>query len=228
MHKCFWTIVKYEWEDGEAHMEEYDTEESSKNGTTDKRVTLTSGGDFSKIHVIRRIGANQSYRSLGVFLAANGCQLKQKQVLQEKSRTWSIKMRNSFLTGEEKLISYRQQLLPSLQFPLSCTMMTQQQLNQVQFPSLQEAINAMGLNSTFPRCILFGDRRYQGLQMANLYVRQGTDKLKMYIGHTRLNSETGKLLAIEKSYVELLSGQGKCPLANPEINEDSWAATSWI
>ena len=86
----------------------------------------------------------------------------------------------------------------------------------------------MGLNSTFPRCILFGDRRYQGLQMANLYVRQGTDKLKMYIGHTRLNSETGKLLAIEKSYVELLSGQGKCPLANPEINEDSWAATSWI
>ena len=126
MHKCFWTIVKYEWEDGEAHMEEYDTEESSKNGTTDKRVTLTSGGEVSKIHVIRRIGANQSYRSLGVFLATNGCQLKQKQVLQEKSRTWSIKMRNSFLTGEEKLISYRQQLLPSLQFPLSCTMMTQQ------------------------------------------------------------------------------------------------------
>ena len=64
--------------------------------------------------------------------------------------------------------------------------------------------------------------------MTNLYVYQGIEKIKMYVGHIRLDSETGKLLQIEKSFLELESGRGKCPLASPEICNDSWMPSTWI
>ena len=137
-------------------------------------------------------------------------------------------MRYSNLTGEEKLISYQRQLLMRLQYPLPCRLLTQTQLTQVQRPLLVEAMNAMGLNLTYPRCILYGDSIYQGLEMTNLYVYQGIEKIKMYVGHIRLDNETGKLLQIEKSFLELESGRGKCPLASPEICNDSWMPSTWI
>ena len=221
-HKCFWVVVRYTWEDGRAIMEQY------KEADDDRSFTITTGQNFSEKHIIRRIPPGKAYRTLGVFVAATGQQEKQKEVLQGKSREWSIKMKYSNLTGEEKLISYQQQLLMRLQYPLPCTLLTRSQLAQVQAPSLTEAINAMGLNSTFPRCVLYGDNRYQGLEMTNLYVYQGIEKIKMYVGHIRLGSETGNLIQIEKSYLELESGRGKCPLASPEICADSWMPRTWI
>ena len=56
-------------------------------------------------------------------------------------------------------------------------------LQSVQFPALQVACNTLGLNKTFPRCVLFGDFRYQGINLDNLYVTQGAEKLKYFVGH---------------------------------------------
>ena len=64
--------------------------------------------------------------------------------------------------------------------------------------------------------------------MDDLYVTQGTDKIKYYVGHIRTKSDTSDLLKIEKDYMELVIGRGKCPLRNPEINEDAWAPKTWI
>lgn len=228
LHKCFWTMVEYQWRDGKATILPYRAQQRRETDTEDKSVKLTQGGNFSNKIVIKRIGEGDAYRTLGVFLAADGNQRKQKDVLIGKSRLWSVKMDNSNLTNEEKLLSYQQQLTPSLEYPLPCTSLTKDQLRSVQFPSLKVATNALGLNSTFPRAILFGDYRYQGLQMSDLYVKQGTEKLRYYVGHLRTNTETSKLLRIEKDYVELISGRGKCPLEFPEINRDSWAQKTWI
>ena len=57
---------------------------------------------------------------------------------------------------------------------------------------------------------------------------QGTEKIKHYMGHLQTGSETGKLLRVQKDYVELLLGQGKCPLRHPELNKDSWMERTWI
>ena len=165
---------------------------------------------------------------MGVFIAANGSQKRQKEVLLGKSTTWSIKVSTSNLTQEEKLTSYRQQLLPSLRYPLPCTTLTRKELRSVHYPALRVAVNALGLNSTFPRCILYGNACYQGLDMEDLYMVQGTEKIKHYLGHLRTQSETGRLLRIQKDHVELHSGQGKCPLRHPALNKDSWMERTWI
>ena len=228
LHKCFWTLMTYQWTNGKAEIVTYDERRAKQTTTEDNAIRLTQGGDFSKKYVIKRIGASTAYRTLGVFLAANGSQKKQKEVLQDKSEKWSIKMRNSNLTNEEKLMSYVQQLMPSLTYPLPCTMMTKEELRRVQYPSLKVAINAMGLNSSYPRCILFGDHRYQGLGMTDLYTQQGQEKIRYYVGHIRTRTDTARLLRIEKDYVELLSGRGRCPLEHPEVAMDTWLPRTWI
>ena len=35
-------------------------------------------------------------------------------------------------------------------------------------------------------------------------------------------------MRIEKSFIELLLGQGKCPLQHPEVAMDTWFTLSWI
>lgn len=107
-----------------------------REGNEDDTIKLTQGGDFSQKFVIKRIGAGTAYRTLGVFIAANGSQKRQKEVLLEKSTTWSIKVSTSNLSQEEKLTSYRQQLLPSLRYPLPCTELTRKELRSVHYPSL--------------------------------------------------------------------------------------------
>ena len=92
----------------------------------------------------------------------------------------------SNLTEEEKLISFRQQLLPSLKYPLTCTNLTKSELRSVQYPALNEVCGAKGVNQTFPRCVLFGDYMYQGVNMEDLYVIQNKEKVEYYIGHLRI------------------------------------------
>ena len=108
LHKCFWTTLRFHWEEGKAVIEHYDEAAREQDGNEDASIKLTQGGDFSKKFVIKRIGAGTSYRTLGVYIAANGNQQRQKEVLLGRSTTWSIKVSTSNLTQEEKLTSYRQ------------------------------------------------------------------------------------------------------------------------
>ena len=126
-------------------------------------------------------------------------------------------MEHSALTNEEKIISFQQQLQPRLMYPLPCTKKTKPELRSIQYQPLRVALNTLGLNSTFPICIVFGDHKYQGLNMNNVYATQGIESIQYYVGHMKIKSETSKLMKIEKDYLEIIFGQGICPLESERI-----------
>ena len=53
-------------------------------------------------------------------------------------------------------------------------------------------------------------------------------QLEMYVGHCRCQDQTGDLLLIEKDYVELILGQGVCPLEHPESVAVDYVEQTWI
>ena len=61
LHKYFWALVKWAWEDGNAVMEEYDPKID-----TDNRMILRSLEDGSE-SIINLIGIAEKYRTLGVL-----------------------------------------------------------------------------------------------------------------------------------------------------------------
>ncbi len=56
--------------------------------------------------------------------------------------------------------------------------------------------------------IVFGGELYGGLALPNPFITQGVDKLRLFLGHLRIQDRTGQLIHIDMSYLQLLAGCG--------------------
>ena len=95
LHKCFWKLVQWTWEDREAHIQHFD---STKD--TDNRLMLKNSDDGAHV-VIKRIGLHEDYRTLGVLISASGIYRKQSIKIKRQIEIWCAKIRCNDLTGEE-------------------------------------------------------------------------------------------------------------------------------
>ena len=137
-------------------------------------------------------------------------------------------MNSSTLSDLDKQNAYKVFLLPKIRYPLPCTLLTKKELTQIHRPALTVVLKALGLNNIFPLAIIHDDMRYYGLEVESLYELQGITQIQYYIGHVRIQQTTGKLMLIEKDYVELIIGYGQCPLHNPSLSSLKWIPRSWI
>jgi hypothetical protein len=76
------------------------------------------------------------------------------------------------------------------------------------------------VNRNTSRSIVFGPERYGGLALPNLHTITSSYKLKLFLGHLRLNDRTGQLIHIDLTYIQLLSGIGTLFLNKMLINSD--------
>jgi len=75
--------------------------------------------------------------------------------------------------------------------------------------------------------IIFGPEKFGGLALPNLYVTNNIDKLKLFLGHLRIRDRTGKLIDIDMTYIQLLSGSGTLFL-NQDAQQFRWLETGWL
>ena len=85
--KCFWTLMEWEWKDGNAHIVEYDLRSVAARDE-DKRMKLTLNQDGSEA-VVKRIGLCKEYRTLGALISSSGVAKIQVKVLTRKARDWA-------------------------------------------------------------------------------------------------------------------------------------------
>jgi hypothetical protein len=76
---------------------------------------------------IPRIEPHTSFCTLAVYIAPNGSQQKQIQVLRQHSEIYKSSITSSTLTSEEAYYSYMMYLCPQIPYPIPCTSLTQQQ-----------------------------------------------------------------------------------------------------
>jgi hypothetical protein len=55
---------------------------------------------------------------------------------------------------------------------------------------LQALLPKLHINRNTARSIVFGSEIYGGLALPNLYIIQGVDKLRLFLGHLRMNDRT--------------------------------------
>jgi hypothetical protein len=85
----------------------------------------------------------------------------------------------------------------------------------------------MHVNHNTSRAIVHGPEELGGLNLPNMYVIQGVDKLKLFLGHLRIQDRTGQLLHIALGYLQLLSGTGSFTL-NLDYEQFRWVETGWL
>jgi hypothetical protein len=83
------------------------------------------------------------------------------------------------------------------------------------------------VNRNTARSIIYGPEKYGGLALPNLYTTTSMDKLRLFLGHLRLQDRTGQLIHIDLTYLQLLSGIGTFFLIE-DAASFSWLESGWI
>ena len=91
----------------------------------------------------------EAYRTLGAWIAANGSQCKQLEVLAEKFSLWVNSVTRSSLSLQDKQIAYSAFLKPQIVYPLGCASITTKDLKRLFRPVLDVILHRLGLNKHF-------------------------------------------------------------------------------
>jgi hypothetical protein len=76
--------------------------------------------------------------------------------------------------------------------------------------------------------IIFGGSRYGGLGLPDLYTDQGYGQLKLLVGHLKLRDETGNLVLIAISHIQIHVGSGSKIFALPYPHYAKWVEQNWL
>ena len=120
-----------------------------------------------------RVQPLSARRTLGIRIAPDGNQQQQKQHMFDTAVAWGDSIRTGHLSRHDAWLALQSTILRFLDFPLPVTSLTKWDCNAIMSPILQTALPASGVARNFPRAVVHGPLRYQGLQVPNLYTNQG-------------------------------------------------------
>jgi hypothetical protein len=189
LSKCFWFLLSWRWTNGHATLH---TELSAPG-----QVQMTSEGDLETLLTIPRIEPTSSFRTLGVHISPSGSNLGALKILKEVVWEYCTNVRGSHLSRQEALTSYIQYLLPKLRFQPPVLSLAQKDCDQLLSPVLSALLPKLHINRHTARSIIFGPEQLGGLALPNLYVTQSIDRLKLFLGHLRIQDRTGHLIHID-------------------------------
>ena len=113
LHKCTWVMINWVWTDGLACLGD------SPLNKTETELKLIQSEDGTQ-QVITNLHPSRAYRTLGVWITADGNQRKQLSILQTKVNTWMAAICQSNLSSLNKQVAYNMFLQPQITYPLGC------------------------------------------------------------------------------------------------------------
>jgi hypothetical protein len=219
LSKSFWFLLSWNWAGGKAHLQNI--------ASTPGDIKMTSEGALNTVITIPRIETTARFRTLGVYITPSGSNKAALQILREYALDNSTNITGSRITRQEALTSYIQYLLPKLRFQPPVLSISQQDCDKLMPIILAALLPKLHVNRNTTRSIIYGPEKYGGLALPNLYTTTSADKLRLFLGHLRLQDRTGQLIHIDLTYLQLLSGIGTF-LLNQDAASFPWLETGWI
>jgi hypothetical protein len=159
---------------------------------------------------LERLDIHEAKETLGVFIAMNGNQKAQTQELWEKASLWADKVRTGKFTQAEAWFSLQFCIMKSLEYPLAATSLSKVQCDRIMKPIRAAVLPALGINRHLTIEVVEGPRKFQGVEVPDLWTVQGILKLGLAIRHGDAPTITGNQLraSMELHTMELgLPGQ---------------------
>ena len=222
LQKCFWILFEWVWKDGKASIVAYDSADN-----TDQIMKLRNSKDKSEA-IIKRIGPDEEYRTLGTHICATGFYKKQLKQMTQQVIIWCARVQQSRWTNLEIRVAFQQYLLPKIGYAVPVIDIESVAYQKLQTKITTSALHALLVNQHYPHVVGFAEPEYLDLHLPSLSLHQGIEKFKLYMGHVRKQDRTAKLMKILKDQVELLIGKGRDPLEYPEDCELVWIPPSWL
>ena len=195
--KCWWYLVEFTWKKGRWKY-------SDTGNQFDLKVRNKDGVEESLQYLPSKVAKEM----LGVFLAPNGDSTAQIAHMKKKSNTWASHIKSGNLATDVAWTALTTTILKSLEYPLAATSLSKQQIKSIVYPALGAGLQASGICRNFPRAVLYGPLRYQGLNLQNLYHTQSIRHIKDIVDQTWRDTPSAKLLLANIEGIKLDAGIG--------------------
>ena len=126
---------------------------------------------------IEQLDVTEAKEMLGVFLAADGNNDVQVDKLREVAEEWNGKIYSRFLEKQDAWIALKTTVMKTIEYPLPALTLTEEESRRVMAPILEAGLRTSGICSRMARALVYGPKKFQGLGLKSLYVKQGIDKL---------------------------------------------------
>ena len=194
--KCQWYNIKFERK-GFKHV----ISENDDGSTISIRPTFKHTSTF-----IKKLRPSEAHRTLGHFLAPDGNHTKQYQVIQQTIEKWIKMVSGSFLQNDEKLMAYKNYLVPQLKYKLISTNLTLAECESLEKKLSPIILNAHGIQRNCSRVPLYTSYNRIGLNIQHIYHMQGIEKLQLFLMLIRRQQSEANLLEISMRYTQLELG----------------------
>ena len=207
LHKCYWWLIAWDWQKGLPECRDITSDQH--------RVALSNGIDSGAVP-IKRLTMDEANVGLGFRMAPSGSQAQEISHRQRLSDQMAAKMNGATLTPVEAWVFYDAIYRPKVFYPAKLTAFTREEWDNVTRKFTHAIIRQMGFNGHTARRIVYGPRRLGGIGIIPGWVQQGTEGVLHFLSHVRGDTNVGRVMINTLSQLQLLSGQRRCLLENPE------------
>ena len=195
--KSFWCLIDHIWVPAQAKWR--------LATSSDIPATMTIEGVLGEREQLRRVEPSQPEETLGIFMAVNGSETGEVAKLEKKTRSWAETIRTGYLQHNDVLRAIKTTIQKTLEYPMSVIVLTRQQWEKIFSPVLRAALPKSGVCRTFPREVVYGPLKYQGLGVDHPFSLQVEAHVVACLRHGGVDSLTGKFFrnGLEAHQLEL-------------------------
>jgi hypothetical protein len=121
----------------------------------------------------------------------DGTQMKQTEALISITNRWADRVRSGWLTKIEAWFSLMWCIMKTLEYPLMATSLSQKQCDEIMQPILDAGLAALGISRKMNRDVVYGPRKYQGVDIPDLWLLQGILQFWITLAHGDAATITG-------------------------------------
>ncbi len=158
-------------------------------------------------HGLTFLSPYTAQKTLGHYKEPAGTQREQYRSLWQKSDKKTDFIWKCHLTPKEAWTYYCACYLPSIVYPLACSLLTYAQLDRVQRTAMMIIVARCGFNRNTKREIVYGPMAYGRANFRHLYMHQGVGQITTFMKHWRQpHTIPGKLLRCTVAWTQMTAG----------------------
>ena len=179
--KSYWYPIHFIWKAGKWRLA----------NAAESPYTLSVLNHNGNRIVLDKLGPNDTKETLGAYVAPSGTMEGELAQLVLASKKWADQIRVGKLGKLDAGVALRTTIWKTLEYPLPAMTFTYKQCEVIMRPALTAGLNAMGLSKTFPRAVVFGPKRFQGMAIPHLYTTMCIAHLQDVVTHCHRMTITG-------------------------------------
>ena len=194
--KSFWWLINFQWHQGEWSM--------SKIDDVDAEIKVFN--PHGELEALERVEVDESRKLLG----SQVCPLNDGSCtvtsLTSKAAKWAEFASKRKINPTYAWIGLKSGIMKGIEWPMASAALSEQQCNRIMQPVLKAGLRAANVQWRLPRALVYGPEQYNGLGLANAYLRMSVAMLKHVLTYYRRNTQEGLILQSNVQAMQLKFG----------------------